>query len=342
MITETYNRKFQSHIFYFRSCNSFCFLVSKIHESFQSVHIKENFLINILSMSSSKHPPKSPKPISLETPKRKKVLLSDEIFLNPNDFSNVYVQEIENIKKDMPEFETLTEQVQYFKAELDNRFGKSSEVMKILAKCFPYRNRASLTFALNQRIDPRSSGRPSIITLEEKEMIKVIAYENFDKNNPLTIADLFALVQSKISSKLFNLQYFTRFIENNSEYFAIHETKIFQKPRLTVTQSQIPQYFENLKSAMQGISPKLIFNIDEIGFDDIQQTKRIFVVGKPNTEKMFIPRYPVPASVARITALVAIFLDGTTTPLIIVPIVTLQKNAFSYLEQPKPKKESSN
>ena len=233
----------------------------------------------------------------------------------------------------MPEFTSLQQQIKYFNVELKNKFGDFYNTKKALIKIFPFNNITSLNHILKQKDEQPPSGRPSYLTDEEKEMIAQTAYNNFAIGNPLRVQDLYAKVNLEIKSDQVTLQYFSKFISNNQHVFEIYKTETIERHRSVIPENEISRYFQQLKNSISGISPKLICNLDEIGFGDMQQSDCVFVVGKPNVEKNDIPKYPVPPSINRITALVTIFLDGTTTPpLVIVPTSTVQKSAFHYLE----------
>ena len=282
-------------------------------------------------MTSQLKPPK--KSLSLPTPTRRKPLQSTEIYLNEEDTPSIVFAEIEKIKAEMPLFSSLQQQVKYFHQHLKNVFGDLFNIISILIKLFPFNNSSSLVRMINQKEEFVPTGRKSFISPVEKEIIIKTCYENFDQGNPLRISDIYSKVFSCINSEKVTLEYFTRFIYNNSKSFQIYQTETIEGKRISILQEDISRYFQQVKTSICGISPKLICNIDEIGFGDMQQSDGVFVVGRPNIDKKNVPKYPVPSSINRITALVTVFLDGTTTTrFIIVPSSTIHKSAFHYLE----------
>ena len=273
------------------------------------------------------------KSLTSQTPVRKKSLDAEEIQFNHDDFPFVIGMEIEKLIKNMPKFDTLQQQINYFNNQLSQMFGDMFNLKSILIKLFPFNNVSSISHLLSQSDELLPSGRPSFISNQEKEMIKEIAFVNFEKGNPLRISDLFSKVFSSIQSENFNFQYFSRYIHNNPLTFQIYQTETIDRQRSVISSSEISRYFRQIQSSIKGISPKLICNLDEIGFGDLQQSAGVHVVGKPHIHQKEVPKFPVPPSINRITAVVTVFLDGSSTfPFVIVPTSTIQKSAFQYLE----------
>ena len=91
-------------------------------------------------------------------------------------------------------------------------------------------------------------------------------------------------------------------------------------------------YLNEVVSIPGGVSLNLFFNIDEIGFGDMQSMTSIKTIGPSG--RNIIPDYPIPPSVSRITAVVGIFRDGSMmTPMVIVPTHTLNRRVFEKLGQ---------
>ena len=129
------------------------------------------------------------------------------------------------------------------------------------------------------------------------------------------------------------MKYTYYFIEKNPNVFQVYNSRVIDKQRNNVGIDNIISYLNVLNSKLNsecGVNSSLLFNLDEIGFGDIQRSCNIKVVRPPC--KHTIPDYPVPPGIKRITALVTVFLDGTSAmPFIVDPNKTLHRNVLEKL-----------
>ena len=159
-------------------------------------------------------------------------------------------------------------------------------------------------------------------------MIISTCYNSFENGYPLRVIDLFQTVSFHIKSDGFTINYLTKYLINHPQFFQFYETEVLEKSRCEFDMERLENYFNNVRNAFHLISSRLICNIDEIGFGEIHSAGKVHVIGKPNVDSKMLPKYKILPSIKRITALIPIFLDGTSTSsLIIVPTKTIQKDA---------------
>ena len=186
-------------------------------------------------------------------------------------------QVIEKLKKEMPEFDTLSEQIRYLNESLIKALGPK-DTKKALLFVFPFEKVSNIDYYLKEKSVGKDNGRPLGITKEEQQIIIKMCYDSFENENPLTINDLFCAVSPMIKSSGFTLEYLRNHIQNHKDIFTLYETECLDKKRTTISEESISNYFKKMNKCIEGVSPHLVCNIDEIGFGEIHSGSKVYIV----------------------------------------------------------------
>ena len=237
------------------------------------------------------------------------------------------------IPNEFDELGTRTEQARLMQGAITEYFGNNSLTNQVLMDMFTCENPGSLYFLLHQDVVPRTNGRPSLLTEQQTAEFVDLVTERFDQNNPLSYRDAFIILH-RLNEQI-DYKYVKSFIRRNNEVLEIYSSRVIERRRNNIDVNSYYSYLTSLNTSLStanGISGNLFFNIDEIGFGDMQSLSSIKTIGPKG--KSTAPDYSVPAAVKRITAVVGIFLDGGyCTLMIIIPTRTLHRNVFSELGQ---------
>ena len=242
-------------------------------------------------------------------------------------------QIMDSIPDTLFEQESRSDQASQLKLILEDYYESKSLVNDIMMDFFGYENYASLYFLLKQDPVAKPNGRPSLLSEQEIENFIALVTNRFDSNNPLSYHDAFLFLKQQ-NDKI-DQQYIYSFISRHSERLDSYDSRVIDRKRHGVDYNSVINYINflnNLLSEHDGISSNLFFNIDEIGFGDMQTMSSIKTIGPKG--RVEIPDYPIPPSVSRITAIITIFLDGSVaTPMIIIPTQTIDKRVLEHLGQ---------
>ena len=231
------------------------------------------------------------------------------------------------------EIDCRSKQAHMLKEILQEYYDKQSFINEILMDFFDYDNTGSLDFLLKQDFIPKRNGRPSLIGESETEEFITLVTNRFNSNSPLSFHDAFLLLK-KVNDNI-DHKYVYNFVQRLSDKLECYESRVIDKVRHNIDFNSVTNYInylDNTLSRDDGVSSNLFFNLDEIGFGDMQNMTSIKTIGPKGKQE--IPDYPIPSSVNRITVIVCIFLDGTAiTPMIIIPTKTIDKRVLEKLGQ---------
>jgi len=242
-------------------------------------------------------------------------------------------QIINIIPENLYEMDSRSDQAREMKRILQEYYDNSSLINDIMIDFFGYENIGSLNFLLKQDSSSKPNGRRSLLNQVETEQFLSLVTNRFDSHTPLSYHEA-VVILNKINEKI-DYQYVYNFVTRHSELLDSYDSRVIDKARHNVNFNSVIiylNYLNNLLSQNEGISSNLFFNIDEIGFGDMQNLTSIKTIGPKGRHE--VPDYAIPPSVSRITAVITIFLDGSVlTPMIIIPTKTIDKRVYEKLGQ---------
>lgn len=231
------------------------------------------------------------------------------------------------------EIESRADQARKLNEMLQEYYDKQSFINGILMDFFGCENYSSIDFLLKQDSVSRNNGRRSLLNESQVQEFISFVTDRFNEKKPLSFSDAFVILNN-INSKI-DHKYVYNFVYRHSEFLDCYESRVIDKIRNDIDSSSVinyVNYLNNILSLNNGISSNLFFNLDEIGFGDLQNLTTIKTIGPKGKQE--IPDYPIPSAVSRITVVVTIFLDGSMiTPMIIIPTKTIDIRVLEKLGQ---------
>lgn len=172
-------------------------------------------------------------------------------------------------------------------------------------------------------------GRPSSLTLDEKELIFSEIESMLARSIYPTIKDLQQIIIEKIK-KIVSIETIRRLI-HESENFKLVTGEPMEEARANISNEVIDAYFHELKEKLRYVPVSLVYNIDEAGEDDFVDTHAFQVIVNKEYESSRIS-IPVRRETKRATLIHCISADGLSLkPLLIIPRKTVDSSILKKL-----------
>ena len=167
--------------------------------------------------------------------------------------------------------------------------------------------------------------RPYILNDQEVEEIHRQLLSSDDYPTIEDIAHFIFMRFTKYPSKLT----IKRMIKQRITGYKIVETTPLDELRFDCELDEIKKYYKKLDQEAKNVPVGFIFNLDESGQNQYQDSRNIFVVVPEDVD---IKSYPISRATKRITLLHCISTDGSSCdPMIIVPRLTVDNELFDEL-----------
>lgn len=119
---------------------------------------------------------------------------------------------------------------------------------------------------LSLPLESRPNGRPFILTQEEKEILFEKINDYHSKQIKPTLYDMQQFILTKLRKSLSPDTLHNYIID--SELFKIIKGEPIDEKRYFVNPNDIDNFYQNLKTLVDGCSASLVFNMDEAGQDE--------------------------------------------------------------------------
>lgn len=171
-------------------------------------------------------------------------------------------------------------------------------------------------------------GRPGLLTEEEIELITAKIKEQHAVKHYPTYDEIRVIIEEETEKKL-SLSQVRNFIYNHTEFTSATGVAM-DANRISAREEDIDDYFDLLKSELEGVDARFLFNLDEVGQEEFGDAQEVTVVVPGNTKESKIP-------IAfhrdkRCTGLSCIAPDGDIPPpLLILTRKTIDSKVFHYI-----------
>lgn len=167
-------------------------------------------------------------------------------------------------------------------------------------------------------------GRPSILSEEERERLMDYVTSTYNEKYPATYQNIADFIHDQFFKKV-TLDTIRHIVQSMDALKVVTGIPM-ENDRIFCDSKKIDDYFNKLEDALKfDIPPEFIINIDETGFQEWVDAKRLKCI-VPNSHDKITVKIPRERSTKRSTMLCGICADGTTIrPMIIVSRETIEK-----------------
>ena len=203
------------------------------------------------------------------------------------------------------QLQTLREQIRFvcsLTAELEGRDTRVAELFNIP-------NVASVQNHLkNASKASKPYGRPSVLTVDERDEVVNFIRTSFLSNHPATVGEVADMIEERFDKRL-DLETVRNAVKSTKMFKSAKATPM-EAPRAQLQATVVEQYFRGLSDLLKGKHPSLVFNVDESGISPKQAAKTIKVLIPVDAPSGDV-HYQFNRQVKRITIVGTVALDGT-------------------------------
>ena len=178
---------------------------------------------------------------------------------------------------------------------------------------------------IDSGLSPKTSGRQSLLTLDQKKMVLNWIGEQHKATTPPTLQELTEFVMEKFSIET-SASWAGKWVESKDSGLFLVDASPLEKERIEVSPEKLKEYEKTLVKEMEKIEPSFLFNLDETGIDDVKYSKKT-VVSTENVPTCYKVSWPA----GHITLLPTICADGTVAkPMIIIARKSIDNDLLNY------------
>jgi transposase len=188
-------------------------------------------------------------------------------------------------------------------------------------------SKGSMNKVYARSLTPRlQTGRPSALTAEQMEFVKMTIYSGFGRREPVTYPEI--MNQLELEYGVSVLPDTLRHVIHRMPWCKTIEGVPQEAPRVFCDEADIDGYYEYLERTLDVVPSAVIYNVDETGFDAWVGASRLRVVVPVDLEESAIP-IPVTRKDKRASCIACNVANGCALkPVIVIPRKTIEIDLY--------------
>jgi hypothetical protein len=261
-----------------------------------------------------------------ETGRPPKTIAEIDLSVLPNTKREVLLTLFEQSETTTPSWQTLSEQLLAIIGTL--RDEKFPTPWRIIGQLFGVSKGAIRSYyqrALSNRMTGMA-GRPSILTEEEQQWLSLLIQERFAQQSPITCSEILNEIELEFGKFILPNTLF-HMIARASWCKTVHGIPM-EASRVQCSEEAINDYFSMLETCLSDAPCAVIYNVDEVGFDEWVDATRSAVVVPSDYPADTIP-FPVRRVNSRASMIACISAAGRALkPVVVLPRKTAECEFF--------------
>ena len=229
--------------------------------------------------------------------------------------------------------ENNLQDLKFFREQVDKLYHLSNTKYNSMDYLLTYKDMGTLFGVSKQRISniikkqqkiksgysPKSPGRQSILSTEQKNNLKVWIGEMHKNKTPPSLTEVTDYITETLQVEC-SSTWINKWVSSDGSGLYLIEAKPLEKERIDVSVDVLNDYGKRLTEELKNIDPEFLFNLDETGLDDRKYNNKT-VVSLEQTPTC----YKVAQPPGHISICPIICSDGTKLP----PLVVISRKSIS-------------